>query len=282
MKMFFSPLVFYLLMNYIYRPVKQTPEKNMLFIKRKKSTPIQASGLPESSSQEGYSDTTGKKWSIRKKLLVTLLVFFLAGSGFYILSNLLIASYSSYVHDKITLLPENSIALVLGCSPHVGNSDRENLYFRNRMRAAAELYHSGKVKTLLLSGDNGRKGYNEPEAMRQRLLSLGVPDSAIYCDYAGFSTLDSIIRAKTVFRQEKFIIISQRFHCERAVFLARVKGLDVTGFAAESIESPYWKYRNLFRESLARPAALLDLLLFRGARYGGEPVDMTKPQERAL
>ena len=138
MKMFFSPLVFYLLMNYIYRPVKQTPEKNMLFIKRKKSTPIQASGLPGSSSEEGYSDTTGKKWSIRKKLLVTLLVFFLAGSGFYILSNLLIASYSSYVHDKITLLPENSIALVLGCSPHVGNSDRENLYFRNRMRAAAD------------------------------------------------------------------------------------------------------------------------------------------------
>ncbi|MBE6356728.1 MAG: hypothetical protein E7058_06405 [Lentisphaerae bacterium] len=227
-------------------------------------------------------DVSRKKWSLRKKLLLIFAVMFLLGGGFYAASNLWIAAYSDSVYDEIPRLPETYTAVVLGCSPFIGSTGRQNLYFRYRMNAAAMLYHSGRIKTLLLSGDNGRKGYNEPEAMRQYLLTLGVPDSALYCDYAGFSTLDSMIRAEAIFGQKKFIVISQRFHCERAVFLARCKGLEAYGFAAENVESPLWKYRSLFRESLARPAAILDLITMRDARFGGEKVDMTAPQMRAL
>jgi SanA protein len=156
------------------------------------------------------------------------------------------------------------------------------IFFQRRLDAAAELYHSGKVKKLILSGDNGRKDYYEPEAMRQELIVRGVPDQDIYCDYAGFSTLDSVVRAKTIFGAEKFLVISQRFHSERAIFLARANGIEAYGFAAEDIDLPYWKYKNRFRESLARAAALLDVITFRSPRFGGEMVDMNLPQERAL
>ena len=220
-----------------------------------------------------------KKWSLRKKFFTGIAVLFIIALLFFIFSNLLIIMQRSRIHTSVENLPECHTALVLGCSPTIG--DRDNLFFRARMEAAAELYHSGKVKTLLLSGDNGRKGYNEPEAMRQALIKKGVPDEKIYCDYAGFSTLDSIIRANTVFGQKKFIIVSQGFHCERAIFLSRAKGLDTFGFAAKDIDLPNWKIKNHARESLARPAAILDLCTFRSAKFGGEKVDMTVPQIKA-
>ena len=210
--------------------------------------------------------------------LMLMLVF--AGTFFFALGNMLIADKAEYVHDELKSVPECDVALVLGCSPKLG--ERNNLFFLSRMDAAAELYHAGKVKKLILSGDNGRKGYNEPEAMRQALIAKGVPDSVIYCDYAGFSTLDSVVRAKTIFGADNFIVVSQRFHCERAIFLAGVHGINAYGFAAADVQLPYWKYKNRFRESLARGAALLDVITFRSPRFGGEMVDMDFPQERAL
>lgn len=220
-----------------------------------------------------------KRRNFIRYALIILLIFMLCGIVFFAAGNGLIACCSNAVFDDIEQIPEYSTALVLGCSPNIGS--RRNLFFRFRMEQAAALYHSGKVEKLLLSGDNGRKGYNEPEAMRQALIAAGVPDSVIYCDYAGFSTLDSIIRAKEVFGLQKFIVVSQRFHCERAVFLARAKGLECCGSAAKDVEIRYWKIRNHFRESLARPAALLDLLINRPPRFTGKKVDMSVPQQKA-
>ncbi len=217
--------------------------------------------------------------NVKKILIVLFIILFITGLLFFLLGNLLIMMQSSRISHTPENLPKCHAALVLGCSPTFRN--RDNLFFLARMDAAAKVYRSGRVKKLLLSGDNGRKGYNEPEAMRQALIARGVPDRDIYCDYAGFSTLDSVIRAESVFGQRKFIIISQPFHCERALFLARIKGLEVCGFAAEDIIIPSWKIKNRIRESLARPAAILDLLTFRSARFGGEKVDMDIPQQKA-
>ena len=210
---------------------------------------------------------------------ITILLVF-AGTFFLALGNLLVCCQADDVYNDVSEIPVYEVGVFLGCSPVIGS--RPNLFFRSRMNAAAELYHAGKVKKFILSGDNGSKGYNEPEAMRQALMERGVPDEVIYCDYAGFSTLDSVVRAKTIFGAEKYLVISQRFHSERAIFLARSNGIEAYGFAAEDIDLPYWKYKNRFRESLARAAALLDVITFRSPRFGGRMVDMDSPQERAL
>jgi SanA protein len=139
------------------------------------------------------------------------------------------------------------------------------------MTAAAALYHAGKVDYLLVSGDNHRRGYDEPTAMRDALVALAVPQSRIVLDYAGFRTLDSIVRAKEVFGQQQFVIVSQRFHNERAIYLATACGLDVVAYNATTVtvgrRDLIW-----YRETLARVRAVLDAQVlgtrpkFTGAR----------------
>ena len=177
-------------------------------------------------------------------------------------------------------LPQCHTALVLGCSPTV-NKKYLNRYFYARVRKAAELYHSGKVKTLLLSGDNGRKDYNEPQEMRKELINLRVPDDAIYCDYAGFRTLDSVIRAESVFGQRKFIIVSQTYHCERAIFLARHLGIECYGAAADIKQLGLkWIIRRQVRECLARIVAVTDIIFNTQPKFHGARIDMNVPQKK--
>ncbi len=161
------------------------------------------------------------------------------------------------------------VGLVLGTSPK--GKYGPNLYYNYRINAAVELYFAGKVKKLLVSGDNGRKGYNEPEDMKQSLMKRGVPAEDIVCDYAGFRTLDSVVRADKVFGQKKIIIISQAFHCKRAIFLADHKGIDAIGFAARTPSAKYNFVSGVLRETAARLAATVDLLILRKPRYLGKP-----------
>lgn len=156
-------------------------------------------------------------------------------------------------------VPVHEVALVLGCSEFLANG-RTNLYFRYRMEAAAEAYHQGKCRFLIVSGDNSRKEYNEPEAMRNALVRLGVPSSRIHEDFAGFRTLDSVVRAKEIFGQQRLLVISQRFHNERAIYIGRQRGVELTGLNAVDVRRySGWKTRS--REKLARVKTLLDLHL---------------------
>jgi SanA protein len=167
--------------------------------------------------------------------------------------------------------PARDVAVVLGTVPAL-RSGNPNLHFTARISAAARLYHSGKVKHLLLSGDNGRRDYDEPTAMKQALLALGVPESAMTLDYAGFRTLDSMARAKQVFGQDRIMIITERFHAARAVFLARHFGVDAVAVCAEDLPAA-WTLRSRLREFAARPAAAVDVfVLHRGPRFYGETV----------
>lgn len=170
-------------------------------------------------------------------------------------------------------LPDAPVALVLGCSERLPDG-RTNLYFRRRIAAAAELFHAGKVRALIVSGDNHSPDYDEPGAMKAALVEAGIPAEVVYCDFAGLRTLDSVVRAREVFGQSRFIVVSQRFHCERAVFIAQERGLDAFGYDAEPVGGAAG-LRTRLRESLARAAAVLGLFVFhRQPKFLGPPVEI--------
>jgi SanA protein len=173
-------------------------------------------------------------------------------------SNFLIEySTENYLYDKLADLPEKDAALVLGAGKN--GKYGINPYFAYRMEAAAELYFSGKVKKLIVSGDNHIKSYDETTDMAEYLVALGVPDHAIIRDYAGFRTLDSVVRAQKVFHCNSLIIVSQKFHNQRAVFIAHHYGIDAVAYNARDVQSK----GNLahLREFAAKFAAMLDLYL---------------------
>ncbi|MBX2972356.1 MAG: YdcF family protein [Flavobacteriales bacterium] len=187
---------------------------------------------------------------------------------------------ASVVFDQLDQVPHNRVGVVLGTAEK-GRGGGPNAYFTHRIKAAADLYHAGKVDHLLLSGDNGRKDYNEPFDMRRALIAAGVDSTAITLDYAGFRTFDSMVRAREVFGQERFTVISQRFHNERAVYIARRAGLDVVGYnAADVTGRSGWRTR--LREKAARAKVFVDIVLGVEPRFLGEPVEIgTQPPPEA-
>ena len=163
------------------------------------------------------------------------------------------------LHDDPATLPQSDVALVLGTSDRLPGGG-PNLFFQHRMEAAARLYEEGAVRHILVSGDNRTPYYNEPRRMQRALNALGVPDEAITLDYAGLRTLDSVVRARAIFGQESVVIVTQRFHNRRAVFLANRLGLDAIGFNAEPVRFPNG-IRPRLRELLARCKAVLDVTI---------------------
>lgn len=143
-------------------------------------------------------------------------------------------------------LPQVDVALVLGTSP-IGPEGGPNVYFVNRLDAAAALWKARKVKYFIVSGST-----NEPDAMRAGLVERGVPAAVIYRDPEGFRTWDSVVRARDVFGQKRLVIVSQRFHLSRALFLARHLGIEAWGLEARDVNSPY----SVFTELRRFPSAL--------------------------
>ncbi len=175
------------------------------------------------------------------------------------------------LYDDVSEIPYRKVGLVLGTSPYNAHGGA-NIYYRNRMSAAALLYAEHKISYILVSGDNCRHEYNEPEYMRRSLIQLGVPDSVIVLDYAGFRTFDSMVRAKKVFGQDSVTVISQEWHNERAVYIARHHDLDVVCFNAADVRIPRTYLKNHARELLAKTKVVLDVFLGKQPRYLGEPV----------
>lgn len=192
--------------------------------------------------------------------------------GFIGLCHLWVVSTSNNsIYETIDDLPTNEVAIVLGTSKYV-KGGRENLFFTYRMDAAANLYTSGKVKHIIISGDNRVKNYNETRDMKKALLERGVPEAAITMDYAGFRTLDSIIRARDVFGQDKLTVISQKFHNQRAIFIAKANGIEAVGFNAKTVSSKYAP-KTYLREYLARVKAILDVyILHTQPHFLGDPI----------
>ena len=187
------------------------------------------------------------------------------------------ATAGPHIYTSLDALRPAKAGLVLGASRlvrnHVGNP-----FFRNRIAAAVALFKAGKVEYLIVSGNQAKGGrpqggYDEPADLRGALIAEGVPAARIYRDYAGFRTLDSIVRAKEIFGQDRVIVVSQPFHLARALFLARGRRLDDDGFAAADVPLRFG-VRTYLREIAARVAAILDLMLGTEPRYLGAPVKL--------
>ena len=166
--------------------------------------------------------------------------------------------------DKV---PHSRAAVVLGCRK-VFPSGFKNLYFTRRIAAAATLYKAGKVDCLIVSGDNHIKAYDEASDMKDSLIDAGVPADRIVCDYAGFRTLDSVVRAKKVFGLDSFIVVSQEDHVRRAVFTALGFGCDAYGYAAQKVNGRF-SIRTRIREQFAKVVAVIDVILRRKPKFLG-------------
>ncbi len=181
-----------------------------------------------------------------------------------------------YVYDDLQSLPHRQVGVVLGTAKYY-RTGVINQYYRYRMQGALNAYNSGKVNYLLLSGDNSQHSYNEPMTMRRDLIAAGVAPSDIVLDYAGFRTLDSIVRTRKVFDTNDFIIITQRFHCERALFIALHMGIQAQCYA---VPSPKNILNIRLREVGARLGALADLYLMkREPRFLGPMVPIPARHE---
>ena len=155
--------------------------------------------------------------------------------------------------DDVSAVPQTTVGLVFGTT----NRD-ENPYFRYRIDAAVRVWKAGKLKTLIVSGDNRSRYYNEPEKMKQDLVERGIPADRIVCDYAGLRTFDSVVRAKEIFGVTSILVISQRFQNERAIYIAKANGIDAYGFNSQDVES-HLGMKTKIREVGARVKMWLDV-----------------------
>jgi SanA protein len=180
------------------------------------------------------------------------------GSAAVIACNLFInLAAEGYLYDLPQDVPPHRVALVLGTSERLGSGGR-NPYFDSRIYVAYQLYKQKRVQILLVSGDNRTIYYNEPAMMRKALMRLGVPGHAIWCDYGGTRTIDSIRRCRRLFGQQSCVIVSQRFHNQRALFLARFSGLQAVGCNAAPVTG--WPGMQVeVREIAAKVLAYWDL-----------------------
>lgn len=210
--------------------------------------------------------TTLKRWWLSVTALLAL-----ALGGVFACEGWIARAASGRCFAEVESIPLAPVAVVLGTSSQLPGG-RANLFFLPRMEAAAALFKAGKVKALIVSGDNGTHGYDEPTNMKLALVRTGVPAEKIVCDYAGFRTLDSVVRAKEVFGQQRVIFVSQRFHNARAIYLARAFGIEAFGLDAQDVPVSL-SVKTFLREKLACVKAVLDVnVLGTQPRFLGEKV----------
>jgi SanA protein len=164
------------------------------------------------------------------------------------------------------------VALVLGAGLRPDGSP--SLMLADRLAVAADLYRTGRVGTVLASGDHGTHAYDEVTAMRQRLVELGVPDERVFTDHAGFDTWSSVVRAKAVFGARRVLVVTQGFHLGRAVWLARRAGLSADGVDADLHGYGRLGQKAELRETAARVKSVLEVVAGRRPRYLGPPFDL--------
>ncbi len=207
-----------------------------------------------------------------KKFSIIIVAILFLGISLVFLCNYYVVQFAiNKVYNDIEEVPFNKVGLLLGTSKKLDDG-RKNLYFYNRIDAAEHLFHAGKIRYIIISGDHGEKYYNEPQDMFNELVARGVPETAIYLDYAGFRTLDSIIRCKYIFGQTEVTIISQEFHNQRAIYIAAHNGMSAIGFNATGVDK-YNGFKTNLREMFARVKLMIDLYVTnKGPKHLGDRI----------
>ncbi len=195
----------------------------------------------------------------RKHIMAWVLLFLIAACLATIIGcNLAVTGAAKHkMYQDVDKTPARPVALLLGTSP-IGRSGNPNQFFLRRIDATVKLYQKGKFNRLIISGANRPEEFNEPEEMKAALVKRGVPDSIMELDGEGFRTINSIVRAKDVYGADSILIISQEFHNERALFLAKHKGIEAVAFNAATSSSRRWRIQMRMREYLARVKAVLE------------------------
>lgn len=176
-----------------------------------------------------------------------------------------------FVVEGFKEIPESQAVLILGAKVNKGTLSQ---MLKDRADTAIEIYSGGKAEKILISGDHGSKYYDEVNAVKNYLLSKGIPAEDIFTDYAGFDTYDSLYRAKEVFEVDSLIISTQDFHLRRAIYIGRQLGVEVYGFKADKNE--YGDIREFeFRESFANIKAFFEVLLKVQPSYLGDSIPLT-------
>lgn len=204
-------------------------------------------------------------------LLKSLLILIILGLLVLIVPRLVTWAYARKRIYTSSEVPVRRIAIVFGAG--LTRSGATTPVLADRVTAAAGLYFTGKAEKLLMSGDNRFVDYNEPEAMRQKALSLGVPDDAIVLDYAGRRSYDTCYRAKAIFKVDQAILVTQAFHMPRVLYLCNRLGLDAIGVESDlriyrKSSMLYWNIRELF----ATAAALWDVNIGHPIPVLGDPL----------
>lgn len=200
---------------------------------------------------------------ILKRIIIVVLLAPLFGMLIIAFCNLTIIQYSKgRVYDNIKEIPYKEVGLLLGTSPTTING-WTNIYYTYRIDAAVKLYKAKKISRILISGDGKEKSYDEPKYMRRDLIKRGIPAHKITLDKKGLRTYDSVINAKETFGLSNFIVISQRFQNERAIYLAGHNDIDAIGFNAK--DAPNQKGKSAvkvrIREVFAKVKVFMDLIL---------------------
>lgn len=187
--------------------------------------------------------------------------------------NIIISSTAEgQTYSNTDTVPANRVGLVLGTSNRLTNGS-PNPYYTYRIDATIALYKARKIEFVLVSGDNGSIYYNEPNTIKKDLINGGIPEHVIFLDYAGFRTLDSMFRAKFVFGLDKVTVISQKFHNERAIYIAKQKGLKAIGFNAQDISTSQG-LKVQIREYLARVKVFIDMVLNTQPKFYGATIEI--------
>lgn len=211
-----------------------------------------------------------------KRFIVAVSTLVLLSVAFTIYANLKVENAArGRIYSDRDSIPHNRVALLLGTNP-LNRVGRPNTYFTNRINTAAELYHAGKVDYIIASGDNHIKLYDEPTVMRDSLVAHGVPEARIILDFAGFRTLDSVVRAKEIFGCDSLTIISQADHNARALYLAEANGIDAIAVSAPLRAGRWVRTRLAIREWLARDKMMLDIWFGKQPHFLGEKIEIPK------
>lgn len=207
-----------------------------------------------------------------KFIKILLIVAVFLGIALVSINYWFIYNAKDHLYTKVSELPKNKVGLLLGTSKYLAKGGI-NPYYSYRIDAAVTLFKAEKVDYILISGDNSHISYNEPNTFKKDLISRGIPEEKIFLDYAGFRTLDSVVRAKEVFGQVAFTIISQKFHNERAIYLAEHFNINAIAFNAKDVGNRYG-LKTRIREYFARAKASIDVLFNVQPKYLGEKINI--------
>lgn len=208
----------------------------------------------------------------KKGLKIVFLGFLLSLLSIYFFNRTIRKNSEGKLYTSVAELPKNKVGLLLGTIKYLADG-RVNLYYQFRVNAAVKLFKENKIDFIIVSGDNGSKRYDEPTAFKNDLIEAGIPESRIFLDYAGFRTLDSVVRAKEIFGQTEITIISQKFHNERAIYLAEYFNIKAVGFNAQGVSGSL-ALKVQLREYLARVKVFVDILLRVQPKFLGKKIEI--------